>query len=37
MVMCALLLFAGAAISFVEPDLRATDHAAGTRSGDPPA
>ena len=40
MVVCAVLLFAGAAISFFElsPDLRATDHAAGAeRSGDPPA
>ena len=40
MVVCALLLFAGAAISFIElsPDLRATDHAAEPeRSGDPPA
>ena len=39
MVVCALLLFAGAAISFVElsPDMRATDHAVGAeRSGDPP-
>jgi EmrB/QacA subfamily drug resistance transporter len=39
MVVCALLLLAGAAISFFElsPDLRATDHAAAAdRSDDPP-
>jgi hypothetical protein len=40
MIVCALLLFAGATISFVElsPDMRATDHATeAERSGDPPS